>query len=437
MNEYCPLYPQDSSAYDIRHQFPHDQLVNFLHNRINEAGAGGIAVLIVVLKQANRMNTLTGSVSFESIKHHTDQLLDRFLRSADRYTNLSDEQICLVLPGLASKDQAVLAAIRLLAEFQKPFNVGEHRILLRPHIGIASFPEFGRDARQLLMFADIASNISATDEKGYHVYRIEDHVETEFYSGLDVELALAITNNELRVHFQPQIDISTGKCISAEALVRWTTLGNREINPGVLVGIAENCGLIGPMTIMILNTALRHTANFAAAGIDIGISVNLPPQLLDDEDLTQVIQQSLDIWGVPPSRLTLEITEGSVIKNASSLVMLASLRELGINLALDDFGTGYSSLAYLKQFQVQELKIDIIFIRNIHKSRGDKQLVQAIIDLAHNFDMITVAEGVEDQETYELLKEMGCDMIQGWLFSKAIPENDLIKWYRKHNDLQT
>jgi len=140
---------------------------------------------------------------------------------------------------------------------------------------------------------------------------------------------------------------------------------------------------------------------------------------------------------VPPSRLTLEITEGSVIKNASSLVMLASLRELGINLALDDFGTGYSSLAYLKQFQVQELKIDIIFIRNIHKSRGDKQLVQAIIDLAHNFDMITVAEGVEDQETYELLKEMGCDMIQGWLFSKAIPENDLIKWYRKHNDLQT
>ena len=435
MNEFCPIYLPQSSAHDIRHQFPHDQLVNFLNNRISEVGAGSVGVLIVELRQANRMNTLTGSVPIEAIKQHTDQLLDRLLRSADRYTNLSDEQICLVLPGLASKEQAVLAAIRLLSEFQKPFDVGEHRVLLRPHIGITSFPDFGRDAKQLLMFADIASNIAATDEKGYHVYRIEDHVETEFYSGLDVELALAIANNELRVHYQPQVDIASGRCISAEALVRWTAPGNREINPAVLVGIAENCGLIGPMTIMILNTALRHTANFLADGIDMEISVNLPPQMLEDEDLTQLIQHSLDIWGVPASQLTLEITEGSIVKNASSLAMLASLRELGINLALDDFGTGYSSLAYLKRFPVQELKIDILFIRNIHKSRGDKQLVQAIIDLAHNFDMITVAEGVEDQETYDLLKVMGCDMVQGWLFSKAIPENEFIDWYRKHNKL--
>jgi EAL domain-containing protein (putative c-di-GMP-specific phosphodiesterase class I) len=184
---------------------------------------------------------------------------------------------------------------------------------------------------------------------------------------------------------------------------------------------------------MILNTALRHTAAFAAAGVDIGISVNLPPKMLEDDELPLIIQQSLDIWGVPATKLTLEITEGSIVKNSSSFSMLSRLRSMGLSLAIDDFGTGYSSLAYLKSFQAQELKIDILFVKNIHKSRGDRQLVQAIIDLAHNFDMITVAEGVEDQKTIDLLRELGCDVVQGFLFSRALPDTDFLEWYRLHN----
>jgi EAL domain-containing protein (putative c-di-GMP-specific phosphodiesterase class I)/GGDEF domain-containing protein len=417
------------------HQYlPHNQLVDFLHHEIEKTGSTGVAVLIIELRQANRMDALTGNVSMHAIKNYTEQLLDTMLRAADRYTHFSGEQICLVLPGLASKDQAVLAANKIISEFQKPFTIGEYRVILRPHIGISNFPEFGCDAGQLLMFADIASRIAATDEKGYHVYRVEDHVETESYSGLDIELSEAIKNNELRVYYQPQIDISNERCVSAEALVRWTTSDNREINPLVLVNIAESCGLISPLTLLILNTALRHTAAFSALGIDIGISVNLPPRMLEDENLPQIIQQSLDIWGVPAMRLTLEITEGSIVKDLSSLTMLSNLREIGIKLAIDDFGTGYSSLAYLKKFPAQELKIDIIFVRNIHKSRGDKQLVRAIIDLAHNFDMITVAEGVEDQKTYDLLREMGCDVVQGFLFSQALTDQDFIGWYRQHHD---
>jgi len=427
-----PAANQPAAAL-AQHQLPHEQLVDYFHREIEKDGARAIAVLILELGIANRMDVLTGGISMQAIKRYVDQRLDNLLRVADRYTNFSGEQICLVLPNIANKEQAVLAAIKIISELQKPFSVGQNQITLRPYIGIANFPELGNDAGQLLMFADIASGIAASKENRYHVYRFEDQVETESYNGLDIDLDKAIKANELRVNYQPQIDIRTGRCVSAEALVRWTAPGQREINPGTLVRIAESRGLIAPLTLMILNTALRHTAAFSAAGIDIGISVNLPPTMLDDDELPMIIQQALDIWDVPATKLTLEITEGSIVKNSSSLSMLSRLRELGLSIAIDDFGTGYSSLAYLKSFQAQELKIDILFVKNMHKSRGDKQLVQAIIDLAHNFDMITVAEGVEDQKTSDLLQELGCDVAQGFLFSRALPDTDFMEWYRQHH----
>jgi len=149
--------------------------------------------------------------------------------------------------------------------------------------------------------------------------------------------------------------------------------------------------------------------------------------------LPQIIRQTLDIWNIPATKLTLEITEGSMIKNIeASIAMLTKLRALGISISIDDFGTGYSSLAYLKRLPVQELKIDRLFISNLKTDTGDQKLVHSIVDLAHNFDLITVAEGVEDQPTFELLRGLGCDVVQGFLFSKALPEADFIEWFRDH-----
>ncbi len=426
-----PHVPQFADTI-AQHQLTQSQLVNLLQNEIAKGGTRAIAVLILELRRTNRLDAITGDVSTQSIMHYVDQRLDNLLRDADRYAHLSGEQICLVLPGLANKDQGMLAAIRILSELQTSFKIGDYPVTLRPHIGISNSPELGRDPGQLLRYADIASHIAATSERGYHVYRPENQVETEVYRGLDIELGKAIKASELRVHYQPQVDIQTGRCVSAEALVRWTAPGQRETNPGTLVGIAENAGLINPLTLWILNTALRHTAAFSAAGIDIGISVNLPPKMLEDEELPQIIQQSLDTWDVPASRLTLEVTESSMIKDfESSLAMLARLRKLGVRLSIDDFGTGYSSLAYLKHFPVHELKIDMIFIRSMLNSRGDKQLVRAIIDLAHDFELSTVAEGVEDQEAFDLLRDFGCDLAQGFLFSRALPDTEFIDWCRR------
>lgn len=416
-----------------RHLLTHSELIQFLRQKIDSASTKSIAVLIIELHRTDRLEAITGSISSKTIMQYVDQRLDYLLRDADRFAHIDSGQILLVLPNLANKDHSALAAIKIISELKKPFTTDTHSTVMRPYVGIANFPDHAQDGNQLLMYADIALRSAATNEHGFYVYQAKDAVEPSTYSGLEVELDKALRANQLRVNFQPKIDLKSGRCLSAEALVRWTAPWGEEINPSLVVNTAEESGLISPLTLWILNTSLRHAAAFAKAGINIGVSVNLPPKILEDEELPQIIQQALDIWSIPASKLTLEITESSMINDMeASLTMLLKLRTLGIRISIDDFGTGYSSLSYLKRLPIQELKIDILFVRSIHDSVGDKQLVRTIIDLAHNFELTAVAEGVEDQATLELLRELGCDVAQGFLYSKALPEAEFIQWYRQN-----
>ncbi len=392
-----------------------------------------MAVLMIELCRTDRLEVMTGRIPSQSIQQYIDDRLSALLRDADRFAHVGDEQILLALPNLANKDHSALAAIKIIAELKKPVTMGAYSIQLRPYIGIANFPDTARNSNQLLMYADIALKAAATNENGFYVYEAQGTVEPKAYVGLETELSKAIKANELRVNFQPKIDVKTGLCVSAEALVRWTAPWGDEVNPSLLVDTAEDTGLINPLTLWILNTALRHAAAFNKAGVNIGISVNLPPKVLEDEELPQIVQQTLSIWNVSATSLTLEVTESSMIKNIEpAIVMLSKLRNLGINISIDDFGTGYSSLAYLKRLPVQELKIDRLFVSNLNTDKGDQKLVRSIIDLAHNFDLSTVAEGVEDQATFDLLKDFGCNIAQGFLFSKALPEEAFIDWFRAH-----
>ncbi len=416
-----------------QHLISHSKLIAFLQQQFNSATTRSTALLIIELRRTDRLEVMTGRIPSQSILQYVDERLGVVLRDTDRFAHIGDEQILLALPNLANKDHSALAAIKILAELKKPFTIGSHTILLRPYIGIANFPDTARNSNQLLMYADIALKIAATDEHGFFVYESQEKVEPKAYVGLETELDKAIKANELRVNFQPKMDVKTGSCVSAEALVRWTAPWGEEVNPSLLVDTAEDTGLINPLTLWILNTALRHTSTFIKAGVNISISVNLPPKVLEDEELPQIIQQTLSIWSIPAASLTLEITESSMMKSIeTSITMLAKLRTLGINLAIDDFGTGYSSLAYLKRLPVQELKIDRMFISNLTQDAGDQKLVRSIIDLAHNFELSAVAEGVEDQKTLDLLRDMGCDIAQGFLFSKALPEEAFIQWFREH-----
>ena len=409
-----------------RVSFP--ELAGLLRERVAEPGCRALAVLVIELRLANRLAAMRDAASRESILDTADRRLAEALRPADRFARLSSEQVFVLLPDLPNGALAELAAIKILSALQKPIEAGAEVFTVRPHIGIATFPEHARDANGLLNCADIASRI-ATTRVGYHIYRPEDHVEAGLYSGLDSELAQAIKANALRVTYQPQVEVATLACVGAEALVRWTTPDGGNVNPATLVGIAENTGLIGPLSVWVLNTVLRNATEFSRTGLDVRLGVNLSTNLFADIELPRRVEQALAMWGLPPERLTLEITESAIMRDVErAIVLLGELRDLGVQLSIDDFGTGYSSLAYLKRFPVHELKIDKLFVQHMHESRGDLQIVRAIIDLAHAFGLSTVAEGVEDEATLERLRELRCDVVQGFLFGRAMPQGDFMAW---------
>ena len=409
-----------------------DELLRFLDREaaVAQATKGRLAVLIVELRRVDRLQALLKGPPATVTLSLVIERLRPALRPEDRLAALSEEQVCIVLPRIAHPTQAVLAAVKCLRALDRPIAHEGGTAVLRPCVGIATVPEHPADPAQLLMAADVARRIAGTREEGYHVFQSEDSVEAEVYHGLDIDLQRAIRSNELEVHYQPQVDLADGRPIAAEALLRWRHPTSGPIPPTTIIGIAENTGIIGSLTFWVLNAVLRNAAHLAKEGITPRFSVNLSTRTLVDHELPDIVEQALGTWGVPAGRITLEITESSMIGDAErTMAMLTRLKGTGVELAIDDFGTGYSSLAYLKRFPVDELKIDRLFVSGLLADRGDHQIVRSVIDLAHNFDLRAVAEGVEEEDTRAELARMGCDLVQGYLISRPLPEREFRAWW--------
>jgi len=409
-----------------------EDLLRFLDREVAVAQAtnGRLAVLLVELRRVDRLQALLKGPPAAVTLSLVIERLRPALRPEDRVAALSDEQVCVVLPRIAHPTQAVLAAVKCLRALDRPIAHEGGTAVLRPCVGIATVPENRADPAQLLMAADVARRIAGTREEGYHVFQSEDSVEAEVYHGLDIDLQRAIRSNELEVHYQPQVALDDSRPVAAEALLRWRHPTAGPIAPGTIVGIAENTGIIGSLTFWVLNAVLRNAAQLAKDGITPRFSVNLSTRTLVDHELPDIVEQSLGTWGIPAERITLEITESSMIGDAErTMAMLTRLKGTGVQLAIDDFGTGYSSLAYLKRFPVDELKIDRLFVSGLLTDRGDHQIVRSVIDLAHNFDLRAVAEGVEDEPARQELARMGCDLVQGYLVSRPLPEREFRSWW--------
>jgi EAL domain-containing protein (putative c-di-GMP-specific phosphodiesterase class I) len=223
--------------------------------------------------------------------------------------------------------------------------------------------------------------------------------------------------------------LTDGQVVRVEALARWhhPELGN--VSPDEFIPVAERSGLIGPLTTYVLDSALAACAHWRATGHDIGVAVNLSARSLQDADLVDEVDRLLRRHGVPAHRLTLEVTEGSVMADpARAVALLHRLRDLGVRLSVDDFGTGYSSLSYLKRLPVQEVKIDRSFVTPLREGGEDVAIVRAIVDLGRHLGLEVVAEGIEDKVTWNLLASMGCDLGQGWHLSRPMPAADLLPW---------
>jgi len=247
-------------------------------------------------------------------------------------------------------------------------------------------------------------------------------------TALEQHFLEALYDNAFDLHFQPKVDLRSGRVCSAEALIRWHLPGYGAVSPERIVQLAEAAGQTYELTRWVVNRALRAMREWRDT-VALPLAVNIPAGLVNSPDLANMLQGALSIWGVEPSMLTVEVTEGAVIEDQEAgFDNLLHLRELGMGLSIDDFGTGYSSLSYFKHIPATEIKIDQSFVRRILDDPQDRALVGIIIEIAHLFGFSVVAEGVEDVQTLHCLRELGCDIVQGYLYSRPLPEDELLAW---------
>jgi EAL domain-containing protein (putative c-di-GMP-specific phosphodiesterase class I) len=313
-------------------------------------------------------------------------------------------------------------------EVGRPVTLDGLEIVVTASAGLAVIDEDVEEGAPL-RYADIAMFNAKTQRLGVEVYRDEIDRRTPARLSMLGDLRTAIEDEQLHMHLQPKLDLSTGTVVGAEALVRWTHPARGLVPPTQFVRIAEDTGLIKQLTDLMLHRGISTLRDIHDRGYLLGLSVNLSTHDLLDRRLAERVQQHLTINDVDPSMLTLEITESSLLIDAPrARATINELHEVGVSLSIDDFGTGYSSLSYLRRLPVGELKIDQSFVANVLLDEQDEVIVRSTIDLGHNLGLVVVAEGVENNEVLERLRELGCDVAQGYCISRPLAPGHFLSW---------
>ena len=347
-----------------------------------------------------------------------DRLKD-WVRAKDQWRLVNDNRVCVILKDIGSGGELELAAAKLGRIFDEPhFHMGR-ALPLAVKAGFAEISGNGRDMSTAMEQASLALMQAKGSQRLFDVYTEENCKESDNERDLISRLEQALEQGELHLYCQPKVHAAYRSLLGAEALIRWHTRDKQVITPDRFIDIAERNDIIRPLTWWTIKTAVARLARWPEA---LSIAVNISPRLLLEDEILAVVQDALDIYGVAARRLNLEVTESIMVDNQEEMLgQLARLREVGVKISIDDFGTGFSSLAYFRDLPVDEIKIDKSFVMRMLESEKDMAIVRAVIDLAHNFSLKVVAEGVENQAIATALAEMRCDILQGYFFDKPLP----------------
>lgn len=385
---------------------------------------GALGVMLVRLQRVREFGLFYGYAAGDALGEAALARIASVLRPQDTLVRVGLHEYVALLPGLRGHHHAALAGGRVVRAFEAPLQVGARAAPVAVKIGISVHPDHGRDAERLLHNAETAYGASRRDSEDSALYDDTGTPPLIPYEALHQ----AIAGNLLQVHLQPMLDLRTRRIVAAESLARWHDDALGPVAPDRFIPLAEETGLISPLTRWSLNATLRHAAAARAIDPTLAFSINLSPRVFGERDLVAQITSSLGVWGIPASAITLEVTENALMEDPKlSLRRLEDLRMEGLGISIDDFGAGYSSLAYLKFFPATELKIDRGFIGDLRDDRRSIQLVRSIIDLGHHLKMRVVAEGVEDAESLAMLAEMGCDGAQGYFIQRPLPAEAFIE----------
>lgn len=334
------------------------------------------------------------------------------------------------------EDAAVALAGQLRDQLRRPITVGTLTLEVDAGVGVVVNPAHGAEPATLLQRADVATQAAKGLASGVQLFNQALESGSARRLGLAADLRQALDHDELEVHFQPKVSIADRRIVGVECLARWEHPAHGSVQPADFVAVAEHTGLLGRLTEAVLEAGLRRARQWADAGHPLPVAVNLSSRTLVDPDFPARVAQLLADHGVAPELLTFEITEDGAAGLDRPLPVLNRLSELGVRLAVDDFGTGYSSLSYLRQLPVQEVKIDKTFVQGMATDAGDLAIVRTVVDLSRHFGLVVVAEGVESELTLNLLQEIGCDIGQGFLFSRPLPYERLEAWLAAQTDAE-
>jgi diguanylate cyclase (GGDEF)-like protein len=437
------VYRSARDALTQEHHATHDPLTGLPNRRhFLEAAAASlerararrhrVAVVALDLDGFKAINDRFGHRVGDIVLEAVAGRLTAAKRGADFVGRLGGDEFGLLLNRVDSATAAAEIAERLIRELERPCVVHGFPLTVRGSFGISLFPDHGDSVETLFNHADVAMyGAKRKRTAGVRVYSHHPDHNQHDRLGFLAQLRRAIDDDRLYLEYQPTVHLASGRVVGAEALVRWNHPHLGEIRPDDFVPLAEQTQLMAPLTEYVLRRAAVACAGWHRQGHDLTIAVNGSARNLHDPRFPRIVDRALDDAGLHPRWLELEVTENTVMADpARAIEVITELRALGVTLAIDDFGTGFSSLAYLRAMAVDHLKIDKSFVAGLNTNPGDEIIVRSIIDLAHNLGLESVAEGVEDTATWRTLADLGCDLAQGHLVSRALAPEQLTAWLR-------
>ncbi|WP_137993210.1 putative bifunctional diguanylate cyclase/phosphodiesterase [Streptomyces vilmorinianum] len=403
---------------------------------LEEAEGGGArsALVLIDLDRFRSVNDTLGHLAGDRLLLQIAERLKLALPRGAEAARLGGDEFAVLLPTADSTTSAQRVARHLVAELSSPLDLDGLTLVLEASAGVAVFPDHALDAEGLLRRADVAMYQAKRDRTGVEVYESKRDSNTPDRLGLLGDLRRALDAGEVELHYQPKVRFD-GQVAGLEALVRWVHPERGRVPPDEFIAIAESSGLMPHLTEYVLETALAQVARWRAQGLNVPVAVNVSPRDVHTPGFAGAVAARLARHGVPAGALQLEITEHVLLEDPQRAAdTMAGLTGHGVKMSLDDFGTGYSSLVHLRRLPVSELKIDRSFVARLAVDAEDAEIVRCTLDLAHSLGLLVVAEGVEDDETWERLRDLGCDAVQGWLVAAAMPPGETTAWLRARGE---
>ncbi|MDQ3201332.1 MAG: EAL domain-containing protein [Pseudomonadota bacterium] len=420
--------------FDVLTELPNSTL---LGDRLNQSLALSrrhdkqLAVMFLGLDRFKRINNALGHPAGDEMLKRVGQNLVATVRESDSVFRYGSDEFVLILSDIRHPQQTKNIAEKLLKSIRSPQHIAGHDLSVTACLGISIYPDDGVDAIDLIKKAETAMrNVKESGPNDFSFFIEEMNQRARDQQSIETGIRLALERNEFVLHYQPKLGLGSGQVVGAEALIRWQKPGQDYIYPSDFIGVAEDSGLIVPLSRWVLAQACRQTCAWRKAGLPkICMSVNISAIDFRQRDFVESIEQILQQTGMDPTCLELEITEGVLMQNVEATVnTLNRIKALGVRLAIDDFGTGYSSLSYLRRFPIDVLKIDQSFIRGLSSDSNDAALVSAIISLGRSLNLTIIAEGVETLEQLEFLKAHQCEEVQGYYFSKPVEPDAFVQY---------